>query len=334
MRWLAGIYLIAAIALTLIFLAMVVEAPQERDTASADRTPSGGAPRKHLRRHSEESEPEIVAATPSPPELPPRPLSDTPRRVSGRLVDEAGKALAGWSVEVHRDGGEVTPAVTDESGGFESTAPGDARILTALPPGFGSTSRRAMTEAAGSAGDVRRRFTLRPGSAIVGRILAAWSAVHVLDHVTATVGGRTPARHIAVDRDGVFVIDDLSPSDDVDVTVRRPGYEPWAERGLRPGDVLDITLEPIGRPISGVVRDTAGRPIPLAWVRFTPREGGLVVQTITGFDGRFTEADTLDLDYDVTVLLPDPHATSEPGVRAGTIHGGRPDADLRVRRPR
>jgi hypothetical protein len=107
--------------------------------------------------------------------------------------------------------------------------------------------------------------------------------------------------------------------------------------GRREGTPTSTPDPPPAKPraryaIDGVVLDRADRPIALAWVRFRHAGSGVAVQTLCDLDGRFTEIHTHDADYDVTVLVPHPTKSSEPGVPAGTVHGGARDVVLRVER--
>ena len=96
-----------------------------------------------------------------------------------------------------------------------------------------------------------------------------------------------------------------------------------------------LPAKPLPRyAIDGVVLDTADRPIALAWVRFRPVGGGSAVQTLCDFEGRFAEIYTGDGDYDVTVLVPHPTESYEPGVPAGQLRGGARGVVLRVPRER
>lgn len=86
--------------------------------------------------------------------------------------------------------------------------------------------------------------------------------------------------------------------------------------------------------IDGVVLDMTDRPIAFAWVRFRTAGGRCAVQTMCDIDGRFTEIYTGNAEYDVTVLVPHPTRSSEPGIPAGQARGGARGVVLRVPRER
>jgi hypothetical protein len=256
------------------------------------------------------------------------------------LVDEGGRPLAGWMIEANverptRSGEVLTDrvlAVTNGSGRFPRLGRSAAVRLVAWAPGSdGVVSRRLDPERVDfSATGIRLR--LARSREIKGRVQSEWAWAVGTGRVTAVRHRRGTTEPCPAGNDRWVSIRDLEPGDTVDVTAEAPGHDPMTLTGVVPGSVLDFRLVPRVRPVEGVVHDLDGRPIAFAWVRFRPRAGGLVEQTLCDVDGRFTETHTLDMDYDVTVLVPHPTKSSEPGVPAGRVTGGDRDVVLRVRR--
>jgi hypothetical protein len=280
----------------------------------------------------------VAASTVETP--PARPLavasSEVGHRLRGTLRDELGRALAGWTVEGwHDDASAIVRGVTDDGGRFEfARVRGNVVGLTAVPRDGDTRRRRALTPGRVAGSNARPECVPRPGGAVVGSLRGGVGAPGLGDCVVATWRNRTESRTIrVVDSDGAFVIDDLRVDDVVELLASCPGFDDARAADVAAGETnVRLTLTPRVRSIGGRVVDAAGRPAKLAWVRFTPAQGGVVRQTLTDFDGAFEEPRALDMDYEVRVMFRDPKTLSEPGESMGVFHGGASGIVLRLSR--
>jgi hypothetical protein len=220
------------------------------------------------------------------------------RAIAGRVIDDAGAALAEVPVRIETDtgapGDDPLPTIvaSDRAGNFGALLfPGGYR-LTASRPGY--VLRRAPTvDARGKAGPDLAKVVLElvRGARVFGKVVdprgatAAGARVRCLasaiEDLTVQIGplplaaeaasmpsgaGRAlgTTRAAVADRDGRFVIDDLIPGR-YRVEVAHGGAEPFRsdEFVLAPGerrDVGKLALQP-GFPVTGRVVDESGSPI-------------------------------------------------------------------------
>lgn len=267
------------------------------------------------------------------------PEADVPGS-DGLLVDEVGRPLAGWTIEGsyektlpggQRERGDVR-TLTDADGRFPIFKVAADSRLDAVPPGAHGRVRRPLRVDNRDPADHGLRLALTRGTRITGLVVGAPAPREVVHHIRAVIRRHGATEQRVVDAFKSFELSGLETDDVVDLSVERPGHDPARLTDVVPGS--DVVLDLVPRParIRGVVLDTAGRPIALAWVRFTPREGGVVEQTLVNLDGEFEERWTLDIEYDVTVLVPHPTKPYGPGMPAGRVKGGTSGLVLRVQR--
>lgn len=258
----------------------------------------------------------------------------------GVLVDEGGHPLADWTIEAtyqktHTNGmhedvmARIDTAADGRFACFEVESVGR---LAACPPGTSGCVRRRVDPETVCLAERGLRLQLVGGTTIGGRVVDTARKTFPRYTVRATVRQLGRAEERTIEASPAFVIRSLDPGDLVDLAVDHPGYEPARMRDLVPGSDVRLEIVPRSTRTDGVVLDTTGRGIALAWVRFRPCRGGCIVQTLCDLDGRFTERETLDAEYDVTVLAPHPTQSYEPGVPAGRVQGGARDVVLRVPR--
>lgn len=186
------------------------------------------------------------------------------------------------------------------------------------------------------------------GTTITGIVVGDGEQTSHMVHTVVHRRGRMERRCVLATP--MFTLRHLEPDDVVDLRVEGPGGDPVRLAHVVPGSHVRLVLadepdsgaasEPAARPaaappptaVTGVVLDTDGRPIGLAWVRFGSGTGGNAVQTLTNFDGEFEERWTEDTEYEVTVLVPHPTQPYGPGVAAGRVRGGARGVVLRVPR--
>jgi len=220
------------------------------------------------------------------------------RAIAGRVIDDAGAALAEVPVRIETDtgppGDDPLPTIvaSDRAGAFGALLFPAGYRLTASRPGY--VLRRAPTvDARGKAGPEPAKVVLElvRGARVLGKVVdprgaaAAGARVRCLasaiEDLTVQTGplplaaeaasmpsgaGRAlgTTRATVADRDGRFVIDDLIPGR-YRVEVAHGGAEPFRsdEFVLAPGerhDVGKLALQP-GFPVTGRIVDESGSPI-------------------------------------------------------------------------
>jgi len=260
----------------------------------------------------------------------PAPLALGPgRRVAGRLVQDAGAALAGFEVRAESaalaPGDDPLPLVarTDGSGAFSigPLSPGSYRLTSARA---GYVLRRAPTVdlAASGAEPPPVLLELLRGAQIVGRVTDARGvpagSAHVrcvasaMDDLTVEAGplplaaeaaalpsgaGRAlgSTRSAIADAHGRFTVDDLIPGR-YRVELAHAGSEPMRtdEVTLAPGERRDLGALALrdGFPIEGRVVDDSGAPLEGARVAAAggPDDSASGLYTVTDGGGSFSIA--------------------------------------------
>jgi protocatechuate 3,4-dioxygenase beta subunit len=263
----------------------------------------------------------------------------TPRvAYDGRVVDGAGKPIAGATVRVIDPPGPPGPAgaqswTSDEKGGFVFFAP-DWAMMEARHDKLGR-GRAVLDLPAQSARLLTIKIT-EPIPAPVGPIAGV-----VVDErgpvdgalVTARCDGPHPEARTTTSPDGRF---ELSGLDDCAhrVTAEQRGLEPARSEGVRPGTRdLKLTLR-AGASLRGRVLDGAGHALPAFTVMVRERRGALalgdsVTQSFFDGEGRFELAGLHPGPYEVQAaangLAPSaPRAVDVPGeVELTLSRGGR-----------
>jgi hypothetical protein len=239
-----------------------------------------------------------IDATDSPAATPVELALSAGRTIGGRVIDDAGAALAEVPIRIEADTGAPgddplpTIVVSDRGGNFGALLFPAAYRLTASRPGY--VLRRAPTvDARGNAGPALPTVVLElvRGARVVGKVVdprggAAGGArvrclASAIEDLTVQTGplplaaeaasmpsgaGRAlgTTRATVADREGRFVIEDLIPGR-YRVEVSQGGAEPFRsdELVLAPGerrDVGKLALQP-GFPVTGHVVDEGGGPI-------------------------------------------------------------------------
>jgi len=250
------------------------------------------------------------------------------RAVAGRVIDDAGAALAGVAVRIEADTGAPgddplpTLAQSDPAGNFGAlVSPGGYRLSASRP---GHVLRRApIVDARAAGAPVQVVLELVRGARVFGKVVdprggaAAGARVRCLasaiEDLTVQTGplplaaeaaalpsgaGRAlgTTRATVADREGRFAVDDLIPGR-YRIEVAHGGAEPLRsdELQLAPGerrDVGKLALRP-GFPVTGRVVDESGSPIDAA--RVVVAAGGASAASaglfaLTDASGHFTLA--------------------------------------------
>lgn len=263
-----------------------------------------------------------------------------PRRLTGDVVDQEGRALPGTAIWPQTSEGILVlvdsngrypqdlelphpMAVTDEAGRFELQLPEGRYSLVAYREGWAPARRTVDVSRGGDAGTIE----LDPGVAVGGRIVAADGSA--LAGVSITLQSASSwlwwedspvdPPMTETDAEGCYRFGGLAAGEDLALRVAAPtGYtgaglsQKVPDRPSPPapescGMLRTITLEPVGA-ISGVVVDATGGPVAGIDVRSRRAEdsfGGLAAlppPARTGPDGVFDMPSLRTGDYELSVF--------------------------------
>jgi hypothetical protein len=212
--------------------------------------------------------------------------------VSGHVVDRGGRPIAG--VVLRARGGGMRPALatditeTDRDGGFELRLPAGAFDLDASHPRFAGVAGIADTASSRLAirpGDhLQTTITLTAGCVISGRVVGR-DGKNTGDGAIEKQWGPSDFEYAAAGRiepDGTFR---WVTTDEAEVTIRAwpwksppsPGQRFTCRDGARFNDVV-LQLTDRRPDISGVLVDSTGRPVALAYVDLRPLDPGGIGQ--------------------------------------------------------
>jgi len=247
--------------------------------------------------------------------------------VAGRVVDEAGRPLAGVRLRPEVLDGRGLPAVVSQSMAAESAADGTFALgplqagtigvgfarrgyaparVTAMVRSRDSTDLRDVTLEAGLS--IRGRVRGRDRVGIAGALLRAEAE-----------GGEADAVEGETEADGAFELSGLRPAG-YSITAQAAGFAAGHARATAGGDPVEIVLSR-GGSITGRVVDAAGEPLAGASV-LGEAEGddageprSFWVTTGDGGDGRFATSDSAPGAYVLRVRAAGVGEASRTGVK-------------------
>jgi hypothetical protein len=224
---------------------------------------------------------------------------DPGRAISGRVLTEDGRPVAGVSVHAQAHTGGSGSAETDETGSFEIAGlTASSYMLQCGHPEHGRAAQRAVLP---GTRDLELRLHPGFGYEISGRVIHARTgepipAFEVLCRSdnserfdTSSLVGFVPVR----EAEGRFRFDRVDPGWVTTVVARAPGFKSAVKfLELSPGDRIEdivLALEP-GGSLRGAVMDEAGKSVPEAAVVYgrptMAREKRS--EAVSGRDGTFT----------------------------------------------
>lgn len=362
-RWLLLTVVAAAAITTGVMLFQDDQAPTE--TVSSNDTAAAKSPTADALTEQATSPPsqdptvrEAVATESNSPTATDATSAAAPSRtISGRVVDEAGRAVAGAEVDALGFGigrvGKGASATTDSAGKFALASKGDSEFVERIRV-RGKQHADAFVTLGSKTGDSDvGTIVVESGGSVMGRVLdksgnpvaKATVSAYVKDRKSGggdglfVLGDLDPARTrtATTDPSGAWRIDGL-PAGQVSVNADADGYAPETVRDVQiekmkvtPDLVLNLDK---GLSISGVVLDASGRPLPGAEVSVSREvidltEGGMgatlgrdLVRK-TDANGRFAMEGLRDEGYTINVRATGCVDRSVERVAAGT-------ADMRV----
>jgi hypothetical protein len=254
------------------------------------------------------------------------------QRAFGRVVDEAGRPVAGVLLTLDpfseddpppspfEEGGSGLKGSSDDRGAFEIPDVSTGTfVLRAMKEGFAAFSKAGVEIAAGSGRADLGTITLESGVTIEGRVTdSKGQPLEEAKVFTSPFAGfmasgtfGIPSRKPTVTgADGSFRIEDLKRGERYDLSALHPGHAPATARGVEaPAEDLRIVLQ-TGRTLSGRVVGPERAPVPGAEIqareesRVTSEGSGISTifmrhLAVTDAEGRFRigalEAGTLSL---------------------------------------
>ena len=255
---------------------------------------------------------------------------------TGTLVDEGGRALAGWNVFARRraDGTSApdpfAKCITDVEGRFTVRAWTRSDFTFAVRTPAGGLRRATRSELVTGTADVR----VTAGAPMIGGAVAADLGASPAGAIVRLRDVATGAeRRTTATRTGGFVFDDVDERATYELTVELAGHVDV----VPPEKVTDrsdprVRLTAVGRLVEGTATDARNRPLRFSWLRFIATDRSCGFQTMTDVDGRFFSAAAWPTDYDAFLLAPGPDQRLVPGPNLGRARGGDRTLSLRVPR--
>lgn len=214
---------------------------------------------------------------------------DPGQRASGKVLDPAGKPIAGARLALFQDGGEGF-GLFGEAGSFEASSGADGRFsfqhlpagrydLNARASGFAAVRVRGLEIGKEARPASLGTVVLHPGVALEGRVVdakdqpIAGAQVRILEmDPFMTLGGMEDGRNEVTGADGRFTARDLASGDKVWLSVSAEGYVSRRLDGIEvsSSEPLRIALAPAAR-VSGRVLDEDRKPVAGASVILTSR---------------------------------------------------------------
>lgn len=277
------------------------------------------------------------ADSPEPVELGDILIVDAELRVC-TLVDENGRALAGFDVEVAGVHSASWPARTLD----RRTARSDARGEVALPVEPGA-DYEVLVRGAGAGLLVRAPFEhggrvcVPAARTFAGQVVDSTGApiAGASVRITTADGVRRAGAHTGADGNfrftglGAHPLDVVVAPDAWSGAATRHTFATTFLRGVAPVETLQITVAPAA-PIRGVVRDENGLARGRARVRALTRAGD-VLECVSNADGTFVlAADERELYVLEAALAADPREPAR-SVRRENVRAGASDVVLVVR---
>ncbi|MBK6942910.1 MAG: carboxypeptidase regulatory-like domain-containing protein [Planctomycetes bacterium] len=362
-RWLLITVVAAAAITTGVMLFQDDKTPTEavtaNETAAAKSATDDAVVEQATAQPTQDPTVREAVATDSTPASPtdPTAAAGPSHSITGRVVDEAGRPVAGADVEALAFGigriGKGASTTTDPSGKFTLVYKGDSDLTDRLRV-RGKQHADAFVTLGSKGGDSDvGTIVVESGGSVMGRVLdksgnpvaKATVSAYVKDRKSGGSDGlfvlgdldQARTRTATTDPSGAWRIDGL-PAGQVSVNADADGYAPETVRDVQieklkvtPDLVLNLDK---GLSISGVVLDASGRPLAGADVSVSREvidltEGGMgatfgrdLVRK-TDANGRFAMEGLRDEGYTVNVRAPGFVDRSVERVVAGT-------ADMRV----
>lgn len=362
-RWLLITVVAAAAITTGVMLFQDDKSPTEtvtaNETAAAKSATDDAVVEQATAQPTQDSTVREAVPTDSTPASPTDPTAAAApsHSITGRVVDEAGRAVAGADVEALAFGigriGKGASTTTDPSGKFTLVYKGDSDLTDRLRV-RGKQHADAFVTLGSKGGDSDvGTIVVESGGSVMGRVLdksgnpvaKATVSAYVKDRKTGGGDGmfvlgdldQARTRTATTDPSGAWRIDGL-PAGQVSVNADADGYAPETVRDVQI-EMLKVTPDLVlnldkGLSISGVVLDAGGRPLAGAEVSVSREvidltEGGVgatfgrdLVRK-TDANGRFAMEGLRDEGYTVNVQATGFVDRSVERVAAGT-------ADMRV----
>ncbi|MBI1310892.1 hypothetical protein GC176_06250 [bacterium] len=236
-------------------------------------------------------------------------LSAGGRSVVGTVVSTSGEPIAGATITSGVSGGYSPTVVTDEAGRFElHSLPEDRTQIYPVieAAGFVAKGRFGVDV---SQPETTVRWELVPGATITGRIVNRESDKPV-GGVTITTGddrfgSNNPKATAKSKADGTYELIGVSPGETL-IHAFSDDFAPTMQRVTATVGVpvkLDFTIAE-GRPVSGVIRDKDGNPVPDVRLITDTWNGARMFdrEARTDSEGRFVLAHMPDSAAEVHVL--------------------------------
>ncbi len=188
----------------------------------------------------------------------------------GRVVNEAGQAVAGAEVKLIDSAGETAPkARSDQEGRFEFRHLGAARYdLRAQGQGYSYAIRSGIEIPSGETPFDLGTVTLPAGAVIEGRVTDARGGViegadiDAMPSQLSEMTGEDWLWDIQTGADGKFRLEGLRRGEPYDVTVDRPGYVTTTVPGIEAPTEEPIQIRmKAARSLAGRVVGPAGEPV-------------------------------------------------------------------------
>jgi hypothetical protein len=255
---------------------------------------------------------------------------------TGTLVDERGRALAGWSVFAHRRANGISApdpfaeSTTDGEGRFTVRAWTRSDFTLGIRTPAGGLRRATRSELVAGTADVR----VTAGAPMIGGAVAADLGASPAGAIVRLRDVATGAeRRVEATRDGGFAFEDVDEHATYELSAELAGHVSVVPtESVTDRSDPRVRLTAVGRLVAGTATDARDRPLRFAWLRFFTTDRSYAFQTLTDVDGRFASAAAWPAEFDVFLLAPGPDGRLVPGPKVGRCRGGDRNLQLRASR--